>query len=50
MQDTILYNGKTYTLTDEFSNDNYGAGREYTLFDQDGDVIDTLYFYDDEEA
>ena len=50
MEDTILYNGNTYTLTDTFCNDNFGAGREYSLYDQDGDIVDTLYFYDEEEA
>jgi len=48
MSNTIISNGKTYEYNGKFCNDNLGWGAEYILRDDEGDIIDSIYIYDDE--
>ena len=48
MAHTIISNGKTYEYNGKFCNDNLGWGAEYVLRDDEGDIIDSIYIYDDD--
>ena len=47
MVKTIISNGKTYEFNGKFCNDTFGWGAEYVIRDDEGDIIDSIYIYDD---
>jgi len=48
MNHTIISNGNTYEYNGRFCNDTWGWGAEYVIRDDEGDIIHSIYIYDDE--